>query len=159
MANLYEMTQAATMLYDMLQNEEIDEYTVNDTIESMGADEKVENYCKIIKQFQADADMFKAECDRIAARKKTAENAIERMKTALLDFMQASKQEKIKAGTFSVSTATTKAVNIIDETQIPEQYLKPQPAKIDKAEISKALKNGEIVAGAELIENKGVRIR
>lgn len=159
MASLFEMTQAALMLYDLLNQEEIDEQTVADTLESMGADEKVESYCKVIKQLQADADMFKAEQDRITARRKTAENAVERMKAALLDFMTASKKDKITAGTFTVSTAITKAVNILDESKIPEQYLKPQPAKIDKAEISKALKNGEAVAGAELIENKGVRIR
>ena len=153
------MTNAAIMLYDMLQADEIDEQTIKDTIEAMGANEKVENYCKIIKQLQADSDMFKAEADRIAARKRTAENAIERLKTALLDFMTASKQEKIQAGTFSVSTATTKAVNITDETKIPDQFKKPQPAKIDKTEISKVLKAGGIVEGAELIENTGVRIR
>lgn len=159
MASLFEMTQAASMLYDLLNQDEIDEQTVADTLEAMGADEKVESYCKIIKQLQSDVDMFKTEGDRIAARKKTAENAIERMKAALLNFMNVSNKDKITAGTFTVSTAITKAVNILDESKIPEQYLKPQPAKIDKAEISKALKNGETVSGAELIENKGVRIR
>lgn len=159
MANLFEMTQAATMLYNLLQSDEIDEQTVTDTLAAMGADEKVESYCKVIKQFQADADMYKAEYDRLAARKKSAENAIERMKRALLDFMQASKQNKITAGTFTVSTATSKAANIIDETLIPEQYLKPQPAKVDKAGILAALKNGEKIDGAVLVENTGVRIK
>lgn len=159
MANLFEMTEAAAYLYDLLQQEVIDEQTVNDTLEGMGVDEKVESYCKIIKQFQADVDMFKTEQDRIALRKKSAENAIDRMKSALLEYMIASKQEKMKAGTFTVSTAKSQAVNIIDETKIPEKFLKPQPAKIDKQEIAKLLKAGESVDGAELIENQGVRIR
>ena len=159
MAKLYEMTQAATMLYELLQNEEIDEQTVTDTLAAMGTDEKVENYCKIIKQFQADAEMYKSEQDRLAARKKSAENAIDRMKQALLDFMTASQQDKIKAGTFTVSTATSKSANIVDETKIPEMYLKPQPPKVDKAGILAALKNGEKIDGAILVENTGVRIR
>lgn len=159
MANLFEMTQAASLLYDLLQNDEIDEQTVNDTLDAMGTDEKVESYCKVIKQLQADTEMFKAEIDRISARKRTAENAIERMRNALLAFMEASKKDKITAGTFTVSTATTKSVNIVDESLIPSEYLILPPVKIDKAEISKALRSGETVKGAELIETKGVRIR
>ena len=159
MATLYELSAQAHALYELLQGEEIDEQTFNDTLEAMGATDKVESYCKIIKQFQADVDMFKGEIDRLTARKKTAENGVERMKSALLDFLQASGQDKVKAGSFAVSTATTQAVEIIDEKVIPCIYLVEQPPKISKDAIKKALKSGEKVNGARLIDNKGVRIR
>lgn len=159
MATLYELTTQASMLYEMLQNEVIDEQIFNDTLEAMGAGEKVESYCKVIKQFQSDAEMFKTEIDRLTARKKTAENAVERMKAALLLFMQQTGKDKVKAGSFAVSTATTQAVNITDENAIPCIYLVEQPPKIDKAGIKKALKDGEQINGAELINNTGVRIR
>ena len=159
MATLYELSAQAHALYELLQGEEIDEQTFKDTLEAMGATEKVENYCKIIKQFQSDVEMFKGELDRLTARKKTAENGVERMKAALLDFMNASGQDKVKAGTFSVSTATTQAVEIVDERVIPSIYLVAQPPKISKDAIKKALKGGEKVNGAKLIDNKGVRIR
>lgn len=159
MATLYELTTQASMLYEMLQGEIIDEQIFNDTLEAMGAGEKVESYCKVIKQFQSDAEMFKTEIDRLTARKKTAENAVERMKAALLLFMQQTGQDKVKAGSFAVSTATTQAVNITDENAIPCIYLVEQPPKIDKAGIKKALKDGEQINGAELINNTGVRIR
>lgn len=159
MASLYELTEQAACLYELLQNNEIDEQAFNDTLEAMGAGEKAESYCKIIKQFQNDIDMFKSEVERLTARKKAAENAVDRMKNALLLFMQQTGQDKIKAGTFAVSTATTQAVQITDENAIPCIYLIEQPPKIDKAGIKKALKDGEAVAGAELINNTGVRIR
>jgi hypothetical protein len=159
MATLYEMTEQATMLYELLQAEEIDETTFNDTLEALGAAEKVESYCKVIKQLQSDVDLFKGEIDRLTARKKTTENAIDRMKAALLLFLQQSGQDKVKAGTFAVSTATTQAVQITDEKAIPCIYLVEQPPKIDKAGIKKALKDGETINGAELINNTGVRIR
>lgn len=159
MATLYEMTAQATALYEMLQAEEIDEQTFNDTLEAMGTAEKVENYCKVIKQLQSDVAMFKGELDRLTARKKTAENAIDRMKAALLMFLQQSGQDKVKAGSFAVSTATTQAVNITDEMAIPCIYLVAQPPKIDKIGIKNALKSGEKISGAELINNMGVRIR
>ena len=49
MATLYELTNQANALYELLQGEEIDEQTFNDTLEAMGAGEKIESYCKIIK--------------------------------------------------------------------------------------------------------------
>lgn len=159
MATLYELTAQATALYEMLQAEEIDEQVFNDTLEAMGTGEKVEGYCKIIKQLQSDVDMFKGEIERLSTRKKTAENAIDRMKAALLLFLQQTGQDKVKAGSFAVSVATTQAVNITNENAIPCIYLVEQPPKIDKMGIKNALKAGEEISGAELINNMGVRIR
>lgn len=159
MASLYELTTQATALYEMLQAEEIDEQTFNDTLEAMGTAEKVESYCKVIKQLQSDVEMFKKEIERLADRKKTAENGVDRMKNALLAFLQLSGQDKVKAGSFAVSTATTQAVQITDEKAIPCIYLVEQPPKIDKIGIKNALKAGEEISGAELINNTGVRIR
>lgn len=159
MATLYEMTAQATALYEMLQAEEIDVQTFNDTLEAMGAAEKVESYCKVIKQLQADEEMFKQEIERLTARKATAKNAVDRMKAALLTYLQQTGQDKVKAGSFSVYTATTPAVNITDESAIPNIYLKPLPPTVDKNAIKAAIKGGATVAGAELINNTGVRIR
>ena len=159
MATLYEMTENAKILYELLQAEEIDEQTIADTLEAMGIDEKLESYGKIIRQMQADADMFKSELDRLSVKKKSADNAVERMKKAVKDFMEASGQEKAKAGAFSFYLAATQSVNITDEKILPADYLIPQPDKIDKNGIKKALKDGVEIAGAELVTNVGVRMR
>ena len=156
---LYELTEAAAALYEMLQAEEIDDTVFADTLEALGADEKIESYCKVIKQLQNDVDGFKNEIERMQARKKSAENGIERMKAALLLFMQQTGKDKVKAGTFAVSTAMTQAVNITDESKLPADFLVPQPPKVDKMGIKKALKEGATVDGAELVNNTGVRIR
>ena len=157
--NLYEMTTQANALYELLQNEEIDEQTFNDTLEAIGVEEKIESYCHVIKELQADFDKFKTESDRLTARMKTAKNGIDRMKDSLLTFLQVSGQSKVKAGTFTVSIGTSKQTNIIDETLIPAEYKTPQPDKIDKTAIKKAIESGVDVAGAEIIINEGVRIR
>ena len=156
---LYEMTQNAVALYELLQMEEIDEQTYLDTLEAMGAEEKIESYCQIIKQLQADVEMFATEAARIAARKKTAENSIDRMKAALLAYMQMTKQTKAKGGTFPVSVASTQKVNVTDESKVPSQWLVPQPPKVDKVGLKEALKGGATIEGAELITTEGVRIR
>ena len=71
--NLYEMTQAANELYELLTSGEIDEQTFADTLEAMGTEEKLENYCKVIRQLEYDAEMLKAEKERIDKKKKNVE--------------------------------------------------------------------------------------
>lgn len=159
MATLYEMTAQASELYELLQNEIIDEQAFLDTLEAIGTEEKIEGYCQVIKELQGDFDKFKAESDRLTARMKTAKNGIDRMKDSLLAFLRASGQSKVKAGTFAVSIGTSKATNILDEALIPAEYKTPQPDKIDKTAIKKAIESGLTVAGAEIIINEGVRIR
>ena len=159
MAALYEMTAQASSLYELLQNEEIDEDVFRDTLEAMGADEKVEGYCQVIKELQSDIDKFKAESDRLVARAKTAKNGIERMKTSLLAFLTASGQSKVKAGTFAVSISKSEQTHIVDEAAIPPLFKTPQPDKIDKTAIKTAIKQGVNVPGAEIVINESIRIR
>ena len=103
--------------------------------------------------------LYETEAARIAARKKTAENSIDRMKAALLAYMQMTKQTKAKGGTFSVSVASTQKLNVTDESKVPSQWLVPQPPKVDKVGLKEALKGGATIEGAELITTEGVRIR
>ena len=156
---LYEMTQQAQELYELLQSEEIDEQVFLDTLEAIGTEEKIEGYCQVIKELQADFDKYKAETDRLTARMKTAKNGIDRLKNSLLTFLKVSGQSKVKVGTFAVSIGTSKQINILDEALIPTEYKTPQPDKIDKTAIKKAIESGLDVAGAEIIINEGVRIR
>jgi hypothetical protein len=39
---------------------------------------------------------------------------------------------------------------VLDENEIPEQFLVPQPPKVDKRKLLDFLKNGNTVTGAEL---------
>ena len=66
---------------------------------------------------------------------------------------------KLTAGLFTVSKGKSKSVNLFDKTIIPENFLIPQPIKVDKKAIGDALKNGETIAGAELVENEFIRIK
>ena len=157
--NLYEMTVAANELYELLTSGEIDEQTFTDTLEAMGTEEKLESYCKVIRQLEADAEMFKAEKERMANKQKTVENSVERMKKAVIEFMKAQGTDKTSAGTFTVALSTSKAVNIVDESKIPARFLVEQAPKIDKSAIRKELMAGEEITGCELQINEGVRIK
>ena len=157
--NLFEMTVMANELYDLLTSGEIDEQVFTDTLQAMGTEEKLESYCKVIRQLEADAEMLKAEKERIEKKKKTVDNSILRMKKAVTDFMKAQGTQKASAGTFSVAISTSKAVNILDESKIPARFLVEQAPKIDKSAIRSELMSGAEIEGCELQINEGVRIK
>lgn len=159
MANLYELTMEALELQRMLENGEIDEQVYSDTVESLDIDTKISSICSVIRNLEADVVAFKAEKDRLAERQKTAENGIKRLKESLLNYMQITNQSKVKQGVFSVRVNKSESVNIIDPLIIPTDYLKFTEPQVNKVEIKKALKNGEVISGAELIENSSVVIR
>jgi hypothetical protein len=153
------MTVSAQNLYDLLSNGEIDEQTFTDTLEAIGTAEKLESYCHIIRQLEADAEMLKAEKERIASKQRVAENSIARMKTAIASFMKAQNTEKSSAGIFTVALSRSKAVNITDESKVPARFLVEQAPKIDKAAIRNELLAGGEIEGCELQINEGVRIK
>ena len=156
---LYEMTVATKQLYELLANEEIDEQTVADTLEAMGVEEKLEGYCQVIRQYEAEKEMYKAEKERIEKKIKVTDNAINRMKKAVIEFMKVSGSTKSTAGTFTVALSTSKAVNILDENKIPIRFLVEQAPKIDKSSIRAELMSGAEIEGCELQLNEGVRIK
>ena len=156
---LYEMSAAAMQLYELLEAGEIDEQTVIDTMENIGAIEKLESYVKIQRQLEAECAAFDAEIKRMTDRKYVIERHIDRLKAAQVDFMQATGQRKAEAGTFTLTLRENKAVKVLDESAIPEVFWKPQPAKLDKAGIKDALKAGESVPGCEIETSFSVSAR
>lgn len=156
---LYEMTEAAKALYEMLEAEEIDEKAVADTLEGMEVDQKLESYCKLVRQFTTDAEQYKAEADRLTKKKKIAENAVARLKSNMLDYMTAVGKDKESAGLFNIRIAKSKSVAILDESKLPEEFLKPQPPKVDKDGIRKKLLADETVDGAKLVTSVSVQIK
>lgn len=157
--NLYTLTGAALELQNMLEIGEIDEEVYQDTLENLEIDKKIENICAVIRNLEAEAIAFKEEKDRMAARQKTAENGIKRLKISLLNHMTVTNQNKVKAGLFNISVGRTEKVIVTDQEQIPKEYLIPQESKVDLATIKKLLKDGETINGVTIESNNHIRIR
>ena len=149
---LYEMSEAARQLYNLLEAGEIDEQTVTDTMESIGASEKLESYIHVQRQIESEIAAFDAEIDRMTERKNSLKKQVERLKSATVDFMRATNQKKATAGTFTLTVRENKSCEIIDAAKIPNEYLRQIPAKTepDKKAMLAALKDGAEIAGAQL---------
>lgn len=155
---LYEMSEAAKQLYNLLEAGEIDEAILNDTLESIGASEKLEDYVHVLKSFEAEISMIDTEMSRLKENKRILENRSEYMKQKIIEFMQVTNQKSANAGTFKIRLNESKSCEITDESLIPREFMREIPAKYepDKREMLKALKNGETISGATLKTNYSV---
>lgn len=165
MASLYDLTTKWAALvdaYDMAEDADEQAEALAALVEAEGdIVDKAEAYARIMRNYQAAADGYKAEAQRLAKRQKAAENAVERMKGALLDVMQMTGQKEIATGIGKWKVqANPWSCEVLDEAKIPAQYRIPQPDKIDKRALLQDFKaTGEIMDGVEFKQTMGLRFR
>lgn len=162
MATLYEINQnilnCITTEEGMTVNTETGEIIDLEALEQLELErsEKIRNIALWIKNLKSDAVALDAEEKAFKARKDAAKRKAEQLSKYLADVLNG---EKVTGTDFAISWRKSTAVNVLDEKVIPPTFLVPQPPKVDKTGISKALKNGETVSGAELIERQNMTIK
>lgn len=157
---LYEMAAAASELLALLEEDVIDEQTFNDTLEGLGATEKVEGCCQVLAELTADVGKVKTEIDRLTAKKKSLESNIKWLKGQMLNFYYANGSKKIDAGTFTVSARKSEAVEVTDIDLLPKQFVKVvETHTADKTAIKEAIKNGAEVKGAALVVKDNLQVK
>ena len=157
--NLYEINGQVLQLAEMLENGEIDESIYTDTVEALGGEIAVDDVIKAIRTKLAEAEALKAEAEKLTEKKKRCEAAVDGMKCMILDYLNNTKQSKVKTTLFCVSKGSSKSVNIADESKLPAEFLIPQPAKVDKKAILAKLKAGEDIPGAAIDEKEFITIK
>lgn len=162
MSTLYELTESYMQLLEMASDPDIDEEVLKDTMEGIDGEieDKAENYAKVIKMLEANADGVDSEIKRLTVLKKTLHNSVDRMKKSLQSSMEATKKTKFKTALFSFGIQKNPASLVIDDpSKVPEQYLIPQDPKVDNAAIKAALKDGVKFDFARLEQTMSLRIR
>ena len=158
MAYLYELEG----IYAKLQSMDLDGETFNDTLESIDFKENFAQSCewfiKMQRNAEADAERFKAEKDAFAKKQKEAEARAERFKERIKEAMMLTNQQKVDTGLFKLSLRKTESVTIFDPSNLPDEFLKTK-VEPNKTEIKKAIKNGQVVFGAELTEGRSVIVK
>ena len=165
---LYELTQDFMALMNAIDNEEIPEEALADTLESItaGIEEKADNIACILKALSAEIDAFKAEENRLAERRKQKEKAHDRLKQYLSDSLLKVGIDKMETARNKITFRKSESVEIPDETMFRDwalinniSFLKYDLPKIDKTAIKKALNGGEKVEGAKLVTNQNIQIK
>lgn len=162
MATLYEINQnilnCITTEEGMTVNTETGEVIDLAALEQLELErsEKIRNIALWIKNLKSDVTALDAEEKAFKARKDAAKRKAEQLSKYLSDVLNG---EKVTGTDFAISWRKSTAVNVLDEKALPPTFLVPQPPKVDKTGISKALKSGEAVTGAELVERHNMTIK
>jgi len=145
MATLYELTGQYQQLLEMIQNDEFDEWTLKDTLEGLDGEIeiKADGYAKVIKELEGNVDTLKNEIDRLSRKKSSYENNIKIMKESLENTMKITGKTKFKTELFSFNIQNNPPRLVIDK-DVPEQFLIPQPPRVDNARIKDLLKQQEL---------------
>ena len=132
----------------------------------MEREAKIENMALWYKDLSAEAKAIRDEEKALSERRKHAESKAERLKE-YLDIALAG--QTYKTPRVSVSYRKSTALEIAEE-DIPtvieeletcglENCIQYQAPKISKTELTKALKAGAVVPGAELVEHNNIQIK
>ncbi|MBO6015346.1 MAG: siphovirus Gp157 family protein [Oscillospiraceae bacterium] len=159
---LYELTGQYLELLTLAEDPDADEQAVSDTLEGLEGEieEKADGYAKVIKTMQAEADAIKTEAARLQERARLLESRSDYLKNRLKYAMELTGKAKIKTTLFSFGIQKNPPSVVLETDNIPEQFLIPQPPKVDKTAIKQAITDGHDLSGiAHLEQGTSLRIR
>lgn len=167
MSSLFELTGQWVHVMSMMEDSDIDEQTIRDTLESLDyeIEEKADAYARIIRNLEADIAAYKNEIERFRKKKDVAENSIKRMKENLQASMEATGKTKFKTDLFSFNIAKNAPAVVIDTedlSRIPEEFLKQKDPEVNKTAMKEAMIEGgieEIPGICHLEQGKSLRIK
>lgn len=152
--NLFQIDEEIMSCVDMETGEVIDTERLAQL--QMDRDTKIENIACWIKNLLSDAEALKAQKQAFADRQKAAESKADSLKKYLSEYLGG---QKFSTDKVAISFRKTSAVNVIDMTQIPEEFLKFAEPTADKTAIKNAIKAGNVIAGAEIVEGQSISIK
>ena len=164
MSTLFEVAANYRALAEKLHDTDLDDKTIEDTLESESGDlvEKLTNIGFVIRNIDAEVSAMKDAEEKIAARRKSKENRIARLKAYALANMLSTGKTKIESPYFVISLRNNPESVVIDaESQIPQDYMREIPARfeVDKQLVKQAIKDGYTVPGCHLTRTQSLQIK
>ena len=156
---LYNISQEFEYISELLDRDVLEDEE-KERLQKM-LEEKIKESSKEIVTYQieeqANIDVLSNEIKRLQTLKKAAENRMDKFKDRLTENMRRLQCKKIATPLGNVTLAldgVNKSVSLkegVDINTIPEQYVKVTK-ELKKTDIKKAMENGEIIDGVEIVE-------
>lgn len=159
--SLYEIDQAILGLADP-ETGEIEDFSKLDELQ-MARGSKIENVALWVKDLEVEISAIKAEESNLSDRRHKLENKNSNLKNWLAYALNGQKFESPKV---EIRFRRSTAVEIADEnalaawcTEWRPDLLKPVKPEASKSAIRDALRKGECVEGAQLVEHSNISIK
>lgn len=165
---LYDYSDQYQMVINYLEeNEGLSFKDVKDTLDSISeaAEDKIANTGKVIQKLNDEEKILverKAVLDNLI--KKTKKNR-DNLKDYLLHNMNALNKKKVQTPTITVSARNSKAMVILDESKLPEEFIKTEvktsPKKKEFKEYYNTLTEEQQneIKYAEVVTNQSVQVK
>lgn len=149
----------AQKIHDLSLVQGLDEQTLKDTLDCLQAplNDKLEGIAYLMYQNSKDIASIQVDIDKYQHAQKT-KKALQKQNDRLHDYMteviMTTGKDTVRTGKHLFKVKHKSYVtNILDEAKIPANYKEQEISwKVDKAAIRKAIRSGEQVPGAEVVE-------
>jgi predicted transcriptional regulator len=159
---LYEITEAleAVLSGSFYVDSETAEYFDSTDLDalSMALTDKLEGCGCQLKNWQADIDALKAEETRLRERRQTLERRYESLKAYVQSQMEHA-GETVETSKVSMKLRRSVTVEVAEGFSDARYLVRTETVKPDKKAIRDALKKGEFVEGAELVEHQNLQLK
>lgn len=163
MTSLYEeVNMIEDAINDMLYGEnEIDIAALDNLMQAKTEtiERGLEALCKIRARKEADITVLKEEAKRMKDKADREEKSLERLEDYMLSMLKRSGQDKVNAGTFTVSKRMSNSVWVAPDFNNPEYMRTSTTTAPDKIAIKEALKNGVVIEGAMITTKENLQIK
>lgn len=167
--NFYDVTKDYIERIEYLEqgiNSETGEMTENKNQLVIWTDEltkdlkdKSSNVIAVVRNNELTIEAIENEIKRLKAMKESLENKLDKFKAYIKNAMLVNGIEKIDTNLGSIKFTKSTSTEIYDESLVDSKFKEiVTTEKISKEKIKKALKAGEEVQGARLVENKNLKI-
>ena len=163
---LYELADCYLQDVAKLQDLDLDPQTVADTLEGMSGslEAKATNVAMFIKNLEGLADQIKQAEATMAARRKAIEGRADAVRQYLLSNMLRTGITKIESPYFKIAIAKNPPSVVVDDEDTlkfahPEFVKVVTTESLDKSAIKEAIKAGQIVEGARLVQAERLSIK
>ena len=159
----YEIANLILELRSQTEEGLIDEQTFNDTVEAIGADEKLNGLIYAVKRLDAEAEMLKAEKQRIDRELKKQEKNKETLKGFINLIMSATQQKKFEGVAGKLSYRKSKSIEYTPEfvqANLSADYIKEDITyKVDKKALKALVESTGPIEGVTIKESNNLQIK
>lgn len=158
--NLYEIENKILSCIDEETGEILNENLLDDLV--MEKNKKIENIALYIKNLNAEIEAINNEVETFKKRKEKAQNKV----NSLTNYLNGILKNNFKTSKVEIKFRKSESVSIKDGHLFVEwakqnkplllSYKQPTP---NKTEIKMAIKNGEVIEFAEIVENRSINIK
>lgn len=164
---LYEVTNDYLALMQAVEDGDIPEEAIADTLEAIKGEieVKADNIACLLKNIEADVLAIKAEEKRLAERRRAKERSHERIKAYLSETLQKLGINKVETARNNIAFRKSESVEIDADTfyswavKYRDDLLTYAEPTANKTEIKRAIKDGAEIVGACLVSRQNIQIK